>query len=173
MAFEQLSITDPLTNIYNRRIFDEIALKEWERAKRSHSVITVVLFDIDHFKRVNDTHGHLIGDQVLINLADLCLSNMRSMDVFARYGGEEFVILMPDADAQSAYQTIERLRAIVETTPLANPENLNIFITISAGIVTWDGKESLDIKTLLARADEALYISKQTGRNKVTIWKNI
>ncbi|HKJ37417.1 MAG TPA: diguanylate cyclase [Anaerolineales bacterium] len=172
MTFEQLSITDPLTNIYNRRIFDEMAVKEWERAKRSQSALTVVLFDVDRFKQVNDTYGHLTGDQVLINLADLCLSNMRSMDVFARYGGEEFVVLMPDADAQSAHQTIERLRTIVETTPLANSENPDLFVTISAGIVTWDGKESLDIQTLLARADEALYTSKQTGRNKVTIWKH-
>jgi PAS domain S-box-containing protein len=86
MVFEQLAITDPLTNIYNRRIFDEIAVKEWERAKRNKAPLTIVLLDIDHFKHVNDVHGHLVGDRVLSNLAKLFLSNMRSMDIFARYG---------------------------------------------------------------------------------------
>jgi diguanylate cyclase (GGDEF)-like protein len=171
MQFEQLSITDPLTNIYNRRIFDEIIIKEWERAKRSQSLLTIVLFDIDHFKKVNDTYGHLIGDDALKNLANFCLLNMRSMDIFARYGGEEFIILMPDTDFDSAYQSIERLRTKIVETPLAITEAKDIFITISAGIAIWNGQEQIDIPTLLDRADQALYKSKQTGRNKVTIWK--
>jgi len=171
MQFEQLAITDPLTNIYNRRIFEEIAVKEWERARRSKSILTVALFDIDHFKSVNDNFGHLIGDQVLINLANLCLSNMRSMDVFARYGGEEFVILMPDADQISAHRTMERLRKTVEKTPLANYENTDILVTISAGIATWMGEESTIFHILLEQADQALYTSKETGRNRVTVWK--
>lgn len=171
MVFEQLSITDPLTNIYNRRVFDEIAAKEWERAKRGNSLMTLALFDIDHFKQVNDTYGHLVGDQVLTNMANLCLANMRSMDTFARYGGEEFVIIMPDTNSESAYQTIERLRITIEKTHLATHEDKDIFITISAGIVIWNGRDPLDFRSLLYRADQALYTSKETGRNRVTVWK--
>jgi diguanylate cyclase (GGDEF)-like protein/PAS domain S-box-containing protein len=171
MEFEQLAITDPLTNIYNRRIFDEIAAKEWERARRSKSPLTVILFDIDHFKQVNDSYGHLIGDQVLTNLANLCLTNMRSMDIFARYGGEEFIILMPDTGHESAHQTMERLLATVETTPLVFIDDTQVFATISAGIVTWEGQGTSDIYDLLDRADQALYSSKENGRNRITNWK--
>jgi len=170
VEFEQLAITDPLTQVYNRRVFDEIAVKEWERSKRSNSPMTVVLFDIDHFKQVNDTHGHLIGDEVLINLAGFCTSNLRSMDIFARYGGEEFVVLMPDADQTSAYQTMERLRTTIEKIPLASYDNFDVSITISAGMVTWDGREATDINVLLELADQALYQSKEKGRNQVTVW---
>ncbi|MDX1378228.1 MAG: diguanylate cyclase [Anaerolineales bacterium] len=171
MEFEQLSITDPLTGIYNRRFFDEIAGKELERAKRSASLLTIIILDIDHFKEINDTYGHLIGDQVLINLANIYQENMRSMDIFARYGGEEFIILMPDTSADSAHQTTERLRTALEETPLAIYEDKEIFVTISAGIAVCDGHESVDVSTLLERADQALYTSKQSGRNKTTIWK--
>jgi len=171
MVFEQLAITDPLTNIYNRRVFDEIANKEWERAKRIKSPLTIVLFDVDHFKKINDTHGHMIGDQVLTNLAKLCLSNMRNMDIIARYGGEEFIILMPDTDSGSAYPTIERLRNYIEKTQMTTHEGQGINITISAGIVTWAGLDDLGVQTLIHNADQALYTSKQTGRNKTTIWK--
>jgi len=171
MEFEQLAITDPLTNIYNRRFFDAFAVKEWERTKRSKSPLSVIFFDIDYFKQVNDTYGHLIGDQVLLNLATLCQSNLRSMDIFARYGGEEFVILMPDADINSVHETIDRRRLMVEKEPLATSNDTQIHITISAGIANWKGNENINIRDLIERADQALYHSKQTGRNKVTIWK--
>ncbi|HSM72419.1 MAG TPA: diguanylate cyclase [Anaerolineales bacterium] len=171
MEFEQLSITDPLTGIYNRRFFDEIAGKELERAKRSTSPLTIIILDIDHFKEINDTYGHPTGDQVLISLTNIYQSNMRSMDIFARYGGEEFIILMPDTDSESAHQIIERLRAALEETPLATYENKDIYVTISAGIAVCDGQESVDIPALLERADQSLYTSKQTGRNKTTIWR--
>jgi len=171
MMFEQLAITDPLTNVYNRRVFDEIAVKEWERAKRTKSPLSIVLFDVDRFKQVNDTYGHLVGDQILINLSKTCSENLRSMDIFARYGGEEFVILMPDTDANSAYQSMERLRTTVEKTSLGKHEDRNLLITISLGIVVWDGEGSLDIRALLSRADQALYTSKESGRNRTTIWK--
>jgi diguanylate cyclase (GGDEF)-like protein len=157
--------------VYNRRIFDEIAVKEWERARRTKSPLAIVLFDVDRFKHVNDTYGHLIGDKILTNLANLCSSNMRSMDAFARYGGEEFVILMPDTNSDSAHQTMEWLRGAFENTSLATHENTDIYITISAGIVVWDGEGPQDIRALLARADQALYTSKELGRNRVTIWR--
>jgi len=172
MIFEQLAITDPLTNIYNRRVFDEMAVKEWQRAKRTKSPLATVLFDVDRFKHVNDTYGHLVGDQILINLSKLCSDNLRSMDIFARYGGEEFVILMPDTNADAAYQSMERLRTMIEKTSLGKYEGAALFITISVGIVVWDGEGSLDIRALLSRADQALYSSKEAGRNRTTIWKN-
>jgi len=170
-VYEQLAITDPLTNIYNRRVFDEIAVKEWERAKRTKSPLAIVLFDVDRFKNVNDTYGHLVGDKILTNLAKLCLTNLRSMDIFARFGGEEFVILMPDTNTESAYQTMERLRTTIENTSLTRHENTELSITISAGIVIWNGEGTLEIRALLSRADQALYTSKETGRNRVTVWK--
>lgn len=173
VVFEQLSITDPLTNTYNRRIFDEMVAKEWERAKRSKSPLAVVLFDIDHFKKVNDTHGHLIGDLILTNLARLCLSNMRSMDIFARYGGEEFAILMPNTDGISARRTMERLRTTIEKTSLTDKDQANLFVTISVGIAIWNGEDIVETRTLLARADQALYSSKDAGRNRVRVWKEI
>jgi diguanylate cyclase (GGDEF)-like protein/PAS domain S-box-containing protein len=171
MEFEQLSITDPLTGIYNRRFFDEIAGKELERAKRSTSLLAIIILDIDHFKEINDTYGHPTGDQVLIKLANIYQADMRSMDIFARYGGEEFIVLMPDTDSDSAHQTMERLRTALEKTPLATYEAKDIYVTISAGIAICDGHESVDIPTLLERADQALYTSKQAGRNKTTIWR--
>jgi len=171
MVYEQLAITDPLTNIYNRRVFDEIAVKEWERAKRTKSPLAIVLFDVDRFKNVNDTYGHLVGDQILTNLAKLCLTNLRSMDIFARFGGEEFVILMPDTNTESAYHTMERLRTTIENTSLTRHDNTELSITISAGIVIWNGEGTLEIRALLSRADQALYTSKETGRNRVTVWK--
>lgn len=170
MEFEQLAISDPLTNIYNRRFFDEIAIKEWELARRTGSPLTIVLFDIDHFKQVNDTHGHLTGDIVLTHLADLCSSNIRSMDIFARYGGEEFVILMPDTDHVSAHRTMERIRTVLQETALAEIDGTHIFITISVGIAEMHGHQPMDLQALLDRADQALYSSKDAGRNRATIW---
>lgn len=170
--YERLAFTDPLTNIYNRRFFNEIIIKEWERAKRSNSSVSIVIFDIDHFKQINDKHGHLIGDQVLANLAAFCDSNMRNMDIFARYGGDEFIILMPDTDQESAHQTIERLRASVAKTSLATYENEPVFVTVSAGLANWNGKDATNVHVLLEQADRALYISKQSRRNRVTIWES-
>lgn len=171
MMFEQLAITDPLTNVYNRRVFDEMAVKEWERARRTKSPLSIILLDVDRFKQVNDTYGHLVGDQILINLSKTCSENLRSMDIFARYGGEEFVILMPDTNVESAFQSMERLRTTIEKTSLGKHENRELFITVSLGIVVWDGEGSLDIRALLSRADQALYTSKETGRNRTSIWE--
>ena len=173
MEFERLAITDPLTNVYNRRIFDEIAHKEWERAKRSHSPLSVAMIDIDHFKQLNDTYGHLVGDQALIGLARLCMLNLRNMDIFARYGGEEFIVLMPDADEAAATQSLERLRRIVQSTAVVTVDERPISITISAGLATRIEAESIDFRQLLRYADQALYASKQGGRNRVTAWEDL
>jgi diguanylate cyclase (GGDEF)-like protein len=120
---------------------------------------------------VNDTHGHLIGDQVLINLANLCQQNIRSMDLFARFGGEEFVILMPDTDRKSAQETAERLRLVVEEKPMMTSDKMEITVTISLGIANWDLDNPVKIDDLLDRADQAMYQAKQAGRNRVVVWE--
>ncbi len=172
LKLEKIAITDPLTKIYNRRFFYEAAEKEFERARRSNSPISLIIFDIDHFKEVNDTYGHLTGDQVLINLVNLCQRNTRSIDIFARFGGEEFVVLMPDTDPKSAQEMAERLREMVAEKPLASSGEADVSTTISLGIAHWDSQSSLEINILLDQADQALYQSKKAGRNRMTIWKD-
>ena len=171
LELEQIAITDPLTEIYNRRFFNQVANKELERARRSNSPLSLILFDIDHFKSVNDTYGHLVGDQVLINLAALCDQNVRSMDLFARFGGEEFVILMPDTDSEAAAESAERLRKIVAEKPLAREGTTDIFVTISLGIASLNFESSPEFNNLLRRADQALYRAKKAGRNRVIPWE--
>jgi len=166
---EQLAISDPLTQVYNRRFFFELAEKEFERAKRYEHPLAVVILDADHFKNINDTYGHLIGDQILLNLAQICLENIRSVDIFARYGGEEFVVLMPEADCKAAVTTSERLREKVIKATLLDG-SIDIMVSISLGTACWDGKQDISLDTLLARADQALYRAKETGRNQVVLW---
>jgi diguanylate cyclase (GGDEF)-like protein len=170
---ERIAIEDPLTGIYNRRHFFELAEKEIERAKRYGNSLAVVIMDADHFKKMNDTFGHLIGDQILISLAKLCLENLRGQDIIARYGGEEFVILMPEANHQDAYKTAERLRNLVAETSMIT-EALDVKITISLGVASWENNEQeLNFGTMLARADQALYHSKETGRNRTSSWQEL
>ena len=166
---ERMATVDPLTNIYNRRFFFERSEEELERSKRYTTPLSLILFDIDHFKQVNDTHGHLVGDQVLANLAALCQDAIRSVDILARYGGEEFIILMPDSTIAAAYNAAERLREQVATTNLTDGQ-INLTTTISLGVSSWDNEEATDLKTLIDQADQALYHSKESGRNRVTVW---
>jgi diguanylate cyclase (GGDEF)-like protein len=166
---ERLAIMDPLTNIYNRRFFFERATKEIERSKRSASPIALTLFDIDHFKKVNDTHGHLVGDQVLVNLAQLCQDEIRTVDILARYGGEEFIILMPDSTLEAAKNAAERLREKVAKTNLTEGK-IDLRITISLGVSAWDSVEEIDLEHFIDQADQALYQSKAGGRNRVTVF---
>lgn len=173
LKLEEIAITDPLTQIYNRRFLYEAAEKEIERAKRSGSSLAVLIFDIDHFKNINDTYGHLTGDQVLINLVNLCQHNIRSMDYLARFGGDEFIILMPDTDSRSALETAERLREMVAEKPMTTSENTEVPVTISMGISNWTYDSPLNIKALLNQADKALYQSKEAGRNRVSVWGEV
>jgi diguanylate cyclase (GGDEF)-like protein len=167
---EQIAITDSLTGIYNRRFFFELAEKEVARAKRYGNPLSVVILDADRFKKMNDTYGHLIGDQILMNLAQLCQKNIRSLDIIARYGGEEFVILMPEVDCSAAQNSAERLRELVANTSMVTG-GLDVMMTISLGVACWNGGPDLDFNALLARADRALYQSKESGRNRVCVWR--
>ena len=168
---ERIAIEDHLTRIYNRRHFFELAEIEIKRAKRYGNPLSVVILDADRFKKMNDEYGHLIGDQILINLAQLLQENIRGLDILARYGGEEFVILMPEANLKAAQKSAERLRKLVAETSMITG-GLNVMITISLGVASWNkGSQELDFNALLARADQALYQSKEAGRNRVSVWQ--
>jgi diguanylate cyclase (GGDEF)-like protein len=161
--------TDPLTKTFNRRYFFEKSQGELLKTGSNGEQIAFLLFDIDHFKNINDLHGHLAGDQILQGLAGLCFENLRSEDILGRFGGEEFVILLPNMNIEKAKGVAERLRAIISQTPIATDAG-DISITVSIGVSVMDASKSVSLDTLLSRADKAMYSAKQAGRNQVIIW---
>ncbi len=165
---QELAITDPLTKLYNRRKFEDLALNEFKRSRRYHRSMCIIMIDLDNFKEVNDTHGHIVGDQVLVGLASLCRNNLREVDILARVGGEEFIILLPEATAEKALHIAERLRQDCEQTDFSTNQG-NISITISLGLVELDAGIH-DLEEMVDRADQALYASKRNGRNITTLW---
>lgn len=165
---QKLAITDPLTNLNNRRKLEELATKEFERSIRYNRPLCVIMIDLDQFKQVNDTYGHLIGDHVLASLADLCKKNLRNIDILARYGGEEFIIVLPETTATHALISAERLRRDCEESAVETVQG-PITFTISLGLAELN-KSCKTLEELVDRADQALYESKRTGRNKSTIW---
>lgn len=165
-AARQLAITDGLTRIYNHRFFQELFEKEYKRSDRYNTIFSLIMLDIDHFKKVNDTYGHLCGDEILKGLAVLIKSCLRSMDIVARYGGEEFAVLLPETNGPEAYQTAERIRrAVEETTFMGTDQGLKV--TVSQGVATYPSEGVQERQDIIAKADGALYEAKETGRNKV------
>ena len=166
---EHLANTDYLTNLYNRRRFFHAAEEEFVGAVSDRKPISVTLIDLDYFKQVNDTFGHLVGDQVLIHIANLIRTHCRVSDVAARYGGEEFIILHPAIDKHKAYLVAERIRKVVETKPFWHKGH-EIGVTLSAGVVdTLVDQDFSRIDDLLGLADKALYRAKDAGRNQVVL----
>ncbi len=163
---QEQAITDVLTGAFNRRRFIELAAYELKRAARLEIPPALAIIDIDHFKQVNDTYGHVVGDQVLQTFTRICQENIREMDVFARFGGDEFAMLLPSTDGKQAYQIIERIRAAIAAKP-ALLDGKSVPLTISAGIASAQNGTTLD--DLVAHADRALYESKTRGRNFVTM----
>lgn len=161
---EHLASHDPLTGLRNRRAFFEEANREWHRAMRNGHQLSVVMADMDHFKRINDRFGHGAGDQALLQLSGLVRQTMRSSDLVARWGGEEIVLLLPDADQAHAMDMAIRLREIIAATPL-NISREEVMVTASFGVATLQGQE--DIERLIDDADKALLKAKQGGRNTV------
>jgi diguanylate cyclase (GGDEF)-like protein len=162
----RLAATDPLTGTFNRRTFLELAEKEIARSRRADSALSLVLLDLDHFKRINDQHGHIVGDSVLIKFTRIVQTCLRREDLLVRYGGEEFCVLLPDVALDGAVALAERIRVSVERTsfgPGANP----VKVTVSAGVARLGREDSDDIAHLLKRADEAMYGAKAAGRNQV------
>jgi len=167
-----LATVDPLTNAFNRRYFFDRAQVELELAKLRKSRTSILLLDIDHFKKINDTYGHTVGDQILIGMVNLCQGNLREMDTLARLGGEEFVILLPETDLSEARHIAERLRRTLEHTPIhtdAGP----LRVTISIGALSHPtSDDDLPVHKLVQRADQAMYLAKRSGRNRVIEWQN-
>lgn len=160
-----LAMRDPLTGLYNRRHFLEFAEQALHRVSRSPGALTLCMFDADHFKSVNDEHGHSIGDGVLTAIARAAGGAVRSHGVLARIGGEEFAVLLPDVDARGASRVAEQIRAAVEALEVPVSERDSIRPTVSVGVASHvDGD---DLEGLLLRADEALYRAKELGRNRV------
>jgi diguanylate cyclase (GGDEF)-like protein len=157
---------DSLTSLYNRRAFEEFAEKEVSRAEREQTYISVILMDIDLFKKVNDTHGHQVGDKVLQEFSVRLKESLRPYDILARYGGEEFMLLLPDTNVDTALTIAEKLRVTI-CQPVFCVENaLQLKVSASFGVASVRGK-NIDWKALVAEADCALYQAKDNGRNQV------
>jgi diguanylate cyclase (GGDEF)-like protein len=161
----RLAIVDALTEVPNKRYLLEFLNRELSRSARHHRPLAVLLFDIDHFKSVNDQHGHLCGDSVLRELAGLLRAVIRAEELLARYGGEEFVVVLPECTPDNALAVAERLRLLVEQHPFTF-EGQALSVTISIGAACVQG-EDLSPADLIGRADARLYEAKRTGRNRV------
>jgi two-component system cell cycle response regulator len=163
----QLSLTDSQTLAYNRRYLLPRLCQEMERALRRAEPLSLLLIDLDHFKRVNDCHGHAAGDRVLRSFADAVRACVRAVDVMVRRGGEEFVLIMPSTAEHQAVAVAERLRGQLESQPLHAGEGLALRQTVSIGVAEWDCVQSAEV--LEERADRAMYEAKQRGRNRVMV----
>jgi diguanylate cyclase (GGDEF)-like protein len=159
-----LSTTDDLTQVYNRRHFIQIAKTEWARARRYGEEFAIVIFDLDEFKRINDTYGHVVGDQVLRTVGEVCMREVRSTDTFARFGGDEFVFLIPKSAEIDLEAFIERVRIRLAQTRIPHQQG-DIRFTVSIGAKRFD-QHMLEFDTILMKADEALYRAKRNGGNR-------
>ena len=168
LELREQALCDPLTGLYNRRYLAEMLEHELARVKREKKPMSVIVTDIDHFKNINDNYGHQVGDEFLKRIADLIGSHTRSSDIACRYGGEEFLLVMPGTTVKSAARRAEELR--LACTQIQVPhENIKLSVTLSFGVASYpshgQGAEEIVIK-----ADKALYKSKRSGRNRVTVW---
>ena len=160
----RLATTDPLTGVFNRRTFIELAEQELARSRRAGTPLSIMMLDLDHFKRVNDTFGHLTGDEVLVAFTRLIRDCVRRGDLVVRYGGEEFCVLLPATNLPAATALAERIRVRCAAEPLTDKA---FRVTVSIGLTAYSGGKEATLADLLARADEALYRAKGEGRNQV------
>lgn len=158
---ERLSNTDQLTKLYNRYYFVKAFEREQKRCRRYGGIFSIIMFDIDHFKKVNDTFGHDIGDRTLIDTGRIAQEIFRDVDVLARWGGEEFIALLTDADLNRGLIVAERLRKAIELNKFFRVETLTISLGVS------EIRRGDTMEDLIKRADEAMYEAKHTGRNRV------
>lgn len=186
---ERLATMDELTQVYNRRAFIDNLSKELSRLRSKHMQIqklleepmtlTLMIVDIDFFKKVNDKYGHLAGDRALTGVADILKKQIRGADAVFRYGGEEFTIIMPDTPREEALEAAKRINKAIARASISidQRKKKNIKVTVSIGTTSIDGHQLADMKVtdmmiprLIAQADEALYFAKDNGRNQVTAW---
>ena len=165
----ELAITDPLTGLHNRRHFFELARLEIASTQRYQKPLSVMMLDLDHFKLVNDTYGHLVGDQVLQAFAQRTLFCVREVDVVGRYGGEEFALLLPDTDLTGALELAERLREVIGASPVT-AQDASIPITVSVGVAEFPLDREISCDQLFDHADQAMYAAKEGGRNRVSMY---
>lgn len=160
----EMGVMDALTGIHNKRYFMDRIVEEFSFAQRQKGKLSIIIFDVDYFKKVNDTYGHLAGDLVLQKIAQAVANSLRSGDLFARYGGEEFVVAIRDGDIKQAFETGERIRKLVASLEI-NFEGQKIATTISCGATSIDEKFR-DYVGMIAEADKFLYRAKKEGRNR-------
>jgi diguanylate cyclase len=163
---QEIAVSDPLTGLPNRRALDAVLAREIARARRHKTQLCIAVIDVDHFKRINDTHGHAIGDRALRHLADTIRAAVRETDVLARLGGEEFVLVLPDTPLIGAEYTMNRLLRAAQETPLAL-DTARITVAFSAGLALWQANEGAD--EIIQRADQAMYRAKAGGRGQVML----
>jgi diguanylate cyclase (GGDEF)-like protein len=164
---EKQAVTDELTGLNNRRAFASMGEREVVRARRYQRPLSLILFDIDHFKNVNDSHGHLIGDKVLRVLTELVTKTTRGTDIVCRYGGEEFIVLMPEAGRAESLAMAERLREEISRMKVVTTTAETLSLTVSLGVAELGPDVGESLETLIARADRAMYEAKAAGRNTV------
>ncbi|MGZ3254761.1 MAG: diguanylate cyclase [Burkholderiaceae bacterium] len=169
LELQIMASTDMLTNVHNRRSLFELGNKQLNIARRYERPLTLIILDVDHFKNINDTYGHAIGDLVLKNIAKACKTLLRTADIFGRYGGEEFVAVCPETDIEGTAILAERLRMLVQHMTIPEVNDLSN-ITISLGVATLLPADT-DISQTISRADKALYQAKEQGRNKVIFFQ--
>jgi len=162
------ALRDGLTGLYNRRYLNDVLNRETVRTDRDQSSLSFVMIDVDNFKTVNDTYGHQVGDQILVQLAKLFSTQARGSDIVCRYGGEEFLLLLPGTEVAFARQRAEEIRRKSETV-IGQVEGAAVHVTLSFGIAAYPNHGS-DWEQVVSNADKALYQSKRNGRNRVTVW---
>jgi diguanylate cyclase (GGDEF)-like protein len=169
-AMETLVVVDALTGISNRRRFDEALNVEWRKAARDHCELSLLLFDADHFKRFNDTYGHVQGDDCLKRIAEAALDVVLwPRDLLARYGGEEFAVILPSCGSNHARSIAEKIRMAVRSRAIAHTGNSSGFVTVSIGCTTMQPQTGMDPKQLIEAADQALYKAKKQGRDRIFV----
>lgn len=165
LIIQELSRTDGLTKVFNRRYFEELGAREISLARRSRSPVSLLMLDLDHFKAINDQHGHTAGDGVLVEFAIRMKKNLRAEEIVGRYGGEEFLVLLSNTDSSQALEAAQRICLAASESPVLT-ENQKIRFTVSIGVAT-SLNGNRDLHSLIKSADKALYQAKEKGRNRV------
>ena len=164
----RLATTDPLTGVNNRRQFKRLSEREVARCRRYGHPLCALIMDADHFKNVNDTHGHDVGDMVLKKMAEVCMRELRDTDVFGRFGGEEFTATLPETSKEVAVEVAERVRKALEETRVELPDGGALGWTVSIGLSAF-GENDTELDDVMVRADKALYAAKEGGRNRTVV----